>query len=57
MSDQTYGDVFLQNEQEMSAYNFEYANTDWLLTAFDEAENRVRNCWIPDCHCLHMSKF
>ena len=34
----TYGDVFLQNEQEMSAYNFEHANTDWLLTAFDEAE-------------------
>ena len=34
----TYGDVFLQNEQEMSAYNFEHANTDWLFTAFDEAE-------------------
>jgi glycyl-tRNA synthetase alpha chain len=34
----TYGDVFLQNEQEMSAYNFEHANTDWLLKAFDEAE-------------------
>ena len=34
----TYGDVFLQNEQEMSAYNFEHANTDWLFKAFDEAE-------------------
>ena len=34
----TYGDVFLQNEQEMSAYNFEHANTEWLFTAFDEAE-------------------
>tara|TARA_B100000900_G_scaffold413325_1_gene437083 strand:- start:725 stop:1669 length:945 start_codon:yes stop_codon:yes gene_type:complete len=34
----TYGDIFLQNEQEMSAYNFEHANTDWLFTAFDEAE-------------------
>ena len=34
----TYGDVFLQNEQEMSAYNFEHANTDWLCSAFDEAE-------------------
>ena len=34
----TYGDVFLQNEQEMSAYNFEHANTDWLFSAFDQAE-------------------
>ena len=34
----TYGDIFLQNEQEMSAYNFEHANTDWLFTTFDEAE-------------------
>ena len=34
----TYGDVFLQNEQEMSAYNFEHANTDWLFSEFDEAE-------------------
>ena len=34
----TYGDVFLQNEQEMSAYNFEHANTEWLFNAFDEAE-------------------
>ena len=34
----TYGDVFFQNEQEMSAYNFEHANTDWLCSAFDEAE-------------------
>ena len=35
----TYGDVFLQNEQEMSAYNFEHANADWLFSAFDEAES------------------
>jgi glycyl-tRNA synthetase alpha chain len=34
----TYGDVFLQNEQEMSAYNFEHANTEWLFKAFSEAE-------------------
>jgi glycyl-tRNA synthetase alpha chain len=34
----TYGDVFLQNEQEMSAYNFEHANTEWLFSAFNEAE-------------------
>ncbi len=35
----TYGDVYLQNEQEQSAYNFEYANTDVLFSRFKEAEN------------------
>ena len=34
----TYGDVFLQNEQEMSAYNFEEANVDFMFKAFDEYE-------------------
>ncbi len=34
----TYGDVFLQNEKEMSAYNFEQANVDFLFSAFDEYE-------------------
>ncbi|MDX1588314.1 MAG: glycine--tRNA ligase subunit alpha [Oleiphilaceae bacterium] len=36
--DVTYGDVFHQNEVEMSAYNFEQANTDFLFKAFDEYE-------------------
>jgi len=34
----TYGDVFLQNEQEQSRYNFEYANTDILFRHFADAE-------------------
>lgn len=34
----TYGDVFLQNEREMSAYNFEHANTDSLFDAFANCE-------------------
>ncbi|MCD6048547.1 MAG: glyQ [Gammaproteobacteria bacterium] len=34
----TYGDVFHQNEVEMSAYNFEHANTATLFKSFDEAE-------------------
>ncbi len=34
----TYGDVFLQNEEEMSAYNFEYANVALLFTQFDTYE-------------------
>ncbi|TVP57279.1 MAG: glycine--tRNA ligase subunit alpha [Halomonadaceae bacterium] len=37
--DVTYGDVFHQNEVEMSAYNFEQANTDFLFKAFDEYES------------------
>ena len=34
----TYGDVFHQNEVEMSAYNFEKANTDILFKNFNEHE-------------------
>ncbi len=34
----TYGDVFLQNEIEMSTFNFEHANVDMLFKAFDDYE-------------------
>lgn len=34
----TYGDVFLQNEIEMSTYNFDYADVDALFTLFDNCE-------------------
>ncbi len=34
----TYGDVFLQNEREGSAFNFEHANTDALFRHFADAE-------------------
>ena len=34
----TYGDVFHQNEVEMSAYNFEHADVDFLFQAFDQHE-------------------
>ena len=35
----TYGDVFLENEREFSAYNFEVADTDFLFSEFDRYEN------------------
>ena len=38
----TYGDVFLQAEQEYSRYNFEYADTSILLRHFDDAETECR---------------
>lgn len=38
----TYGDVFLQNEVEMSRYNFECANVPLLLRQFDELENECQ---------------
>ncbi len=34
----TYGDVFLENERQYSAYNLEHANTDTLLHHFTDAE-------------------
>ncbi len=35
----TYGDVFLQNEVEMSTFNFEHANVDELFKQFDLFES------------------
>lgn len=35
----SYGDVYLRNEREFSAFNFEYADTDVLMRHFKEAEN------------------
>ena len=38
----TYGDVFLQNEQESSKYNFEAADTDILFRHFADAETECK---------------
>lgn len=37
----TYGDIFHQNEVEMSAYNFEYADVDALFKAFENYETQT----------------
>lgn len=34
-----YGDVYLENEREFSAFNFEYANTEILFQHFKDAES------------------
>jgi glycyl-tRNA synthetase alpha chain len=38
----TYGDVFHQNEVEMSRYNFEEADVDHLFTQFDHCEKEAQ---------------
>jgi glycyl-tRNA synthetase alpha chain len=38
----TYGDVFLQSEQEYSRFNFEHADTDMLLVHFRDAEKECK---------------
>ncbi|OGT25656.1 MAG: glycine--tRNA ligase subunit alpha [Gammaproteobacteria bacterium RIFCSPLOWO2_02_FULL_42_14] len=38
----TYGDVFLQNEREMSAFNFEHANVKKLFSLFDFYEQEAK---------------
>ena len=46
----TYGDVFLENEREFSAYNFEVADTDFLFGEFDRYErecNRTLEAGLP----------
>ena len=40
----TYGQVFLENEKELSRYNFEVANTDSLFDLFRKAAAESENC-------------
>ena len=39
----TYGEVFLQNEREFSAYNLEFADTAQLLRQFEDAESECQS--------------
>ena len=39
----SYGDVYLQNEKEQSAYNFEHADADFLFHAFSEHEKQAKH--------------
>ncbi|MDP2067209.1 MAG: glycine--tRNA ligase subunit alpha [Burkholderiaceae bacterium] len=38
-----YGDVYLQNEKEQSAYNFEHSDADFLFTAFNAHEKQAKH--------------
>ncbi|MBY0300602.1 MULTISPECIES: glycine--tRNA ligase subunit alpha [Sphingomonas] len=40
----SYGDVFLENERQMSTWNFEVADTDRLFDAFRKAAAECENC-------------
>ena len=40
----TYGDVFLENERQMSKWNFEVADTDALFDLFKKATAECENC-------------
>jgi glycyl-tRNA synthetase alpha chain len=40
----TYGDVFTENERQMSAYHFEVADTEMLFDAFKKATGECENC-------------
>ncbi len=39
----SYGDVYLQNEKEQSAYNFEHSDVDFLFTAFAAHEKQAQH--------------
>ena len=38
----SYGDIYLQNEKEQSAYNFEHSDTDFLFSAFGAHEKQAQ---------------
>ncbi len=40
----SYGDVFLENEKQMSKWNFEIADTNTLFDAFRKAASECENC-------------
>ena len=44
----TYGDVFLENERQMSAWNFEVADTERLFDGFRKAAAECENCLSAD---------
>ena len=44
----TYGDIYRQNEQELSAYNFDHADTDSLFRWFDSCEQQAVNLCDAD---------
>ncbi|MEM6586666.1 MAG: glycine--tRNA ligase subunit alpha, partial [Pseudomonadota bacterium] len=44
----SYGDVFLENERQMSKWNFEVAETDALFDLFSKAEVECRNALAND---------
>jgi len=50
----TYGDIFHQNEVEMSTYNFEHADTDALFAQFDACE---RECQALVARALPMPAY
>jgi glycyl-tRNA synthetase alpha chain len=39
----SYGDVYLQNEKEQSAYNFEHSDAEFLFTAFGAHEKQAKH--------------
>ncbi|BBA33251.1 glycyl-tRNA synthetase subunit alpha [Methylocaldum marinum] len=44
----TYGDVYHQNEVEMSSFNFEHADTEFLFGCFDTYERECRKLIAQD---------
>jgi glycyl-tRNA synthetase alpha chain len=40
----TYGDIFRENERQMSTYHFEVADTDMLFDAFKKATAECESC-------------
>ncbi|MEA2873942.1 MAG: glycyl-tRNA synthetase alpha chain [Hyphomicrobiales bacterium] len=52
----SYGDIFLQAEQEYSRHNFEYADTDMLFAQFRQAEGACRKYLDDGWKAGHNSK-
>jgi glycyl-tRNA synthetase alpha chain len=52
----TYGQVFLENERQMSKWNFEIANTDALFDLFARRPRNARTASTPSCRSRPMNR-
>ena len=52
----SYGDVYLQNEKEQSAYNFEHSDADFLFTAFTAHEKQAQHLMENQLPCRLTNK-
>ena len=46
-----YGDVYHQNEVEMSTFNFQEADVDYLFSQFEFCEKEAMRLAQNDCPC------
>ena len=53
----TYGELFMQNEYEMSCYNLDEANVEGQRQRFDLYQQVLFDPFLDRCGCCHAAQF